>query len=117
MPSMREGGEGDEQVAGVGDAGVGEHALDVALEERAEVADGHGERGEDPDQDGPAVLHGREAGEGDAEQDGEGGGFGGGGHEADDRGGCALVDVGGPDVERSGGDLEAEADEHHGEGE
>ena len=53
----REGGEGDEQVAGVGDAGVGEHALDVALEQRAEVADGHRERGEDPHEDGPAVLH------------------------------------------------------------
>ena len=101
----------------MGDAGVGEHALDVALEERAEVADGHGERGEDPDQHGPAVLHGREAGEGDAQQDGEGGGLGGGRHEADDGGGRALVDVGGPDVEGGGGDLEAEADEDHGEGE
>ena len=54
-----EGGEGDEQVAGVGDGGVGEHALDVALEQGAEVADGHGEGGEDPEEDGPAVLHAR----------------------------------------------------------
>ncbi len=54
---------------------------------------------------------GGEAGEGDAEQDGEGGGLGRGGHEADDGSGCALVDVGGPDVEGRCGDLEAEADD------
>ncbi len=64
----------------MGDGGVGQQALDVALQERAEVADGHRQHGEDPDEDGPAVLHGGEAGEGDAEQDGEGGGLGGGGH-------------------------------------
>ena len=37
-----QGGEGGEEVAGVGDGGVSEHALDVFLQERAEVADGHG---------------------------------------------------------------------------
>ena len=62
------------------------------------------------------MLHEGKAGEGDAEQDGEGGGLGCGGHHPDDGGGCALVDVGGPDVKGGGGDLEAEADENHGEG-
>jgi hypothetical protein len=32
----------------VGDAGVGEHALDVALEQGAEVADGHRQGRENP---------------------------------------------------------------------
>ncbi len=100
----------------MGDAGVGEQALNVALEQGTEVADGHRQRCQNPHKDRPAVLHLREAGEGDAEQDGEGSGLGRGGHEADDRGGCTLIDVGRPDMERSGGDLEAQADKDEGEG-
>jgi len=112
----REGGEGDEEVTGVGDAGVGKHALDVALEQGTEITDGHREGGQAPHEDRPAVLVGGEGGEGDAEQDGEGGRLGRGGHESDD--GCrgSLVDVGRPDVEGSGGNLEAEAYDDEGEG-
>ena len=62
------------------------------------------------------AIHGRGVEE-EAEQDGEGGGFGRGGHQADDRGGSALVDVGCPDVEGGGGDLEAETDEDHADSE
>src|SRR5216683_2125030 len=113
---LGEGGEGHEEVAGVGDAGVGQHALDVALEKSSEVADGHRQGGEDPHEDGPAVLHRGEGGEGDAEQDGEGGRLGGGRHEADYGGGGSLVDIGCPYVEGGGGDLEAEADDDEGEG-
>ena len=97
---LREGSESHQQIACVGDAGVGKHALDVALHERAEVADGHGERGEHPQEDSPAMLHEREAGEGDAKQDGEGCGLGCGGHEADNGSGRALVDVRRPHMER-----------------
>ena len=100
----------------MGDGGVGEQALDVGLEEGAEVADGHREDGEDGDHQDPVVaVHGRGVEE-EAEEDGEGGGLGGGRHEADDGGGGALVDVGGPDMEGGGGDFEAEADEDHGYG-
>ena len=65
----------------------------------------------------PAVLHAGEAAEEDAKQDGEGGGLGRGRHHADDGRGCSLVDVGGPHVEGSGRDLEAETDDDHGDGE
>src|SRR6202044_34437 len=45
----------------------------------------------------------------------EGGGFGCGRHESDNRGWCALVDVGGPDMEGGSGDFEAEADDDEGQ--
>ncbi len=51
----------------------------------------------------------------DAEEHSEGSGFGAGGHERDDGRGRAFVDVGGPDMEGRGGDLEAEANDDHGE--
>src|SRR5260370_40937731 len=86
------------------------------MEEGGEVADGDRQRGQNAHEDRPAVLHLREAGEGNAEQDGEGCGFRRGGHEADNGGGGALIDVGRPDVERGGGDREAEADEGEGGG-
>ena len=57
MPARRKRGEGGQQVARVRDAGVGQHALHVGLLQRAEVADGHGKRGEPPHQHGPALLH------------------------------------------------------------
>ena len=47
-----------------------------------------------------------------AQEDGEGRGFRAGGEKRRDRRGRALVDVRRPDLERRGGDLEAEADEH-----
>ena len=48
----------------------------------------------------------------DAEEQGEGGGLGRGGEQRDDGRGRAFVDVGRPDVEGRGGDLEENADEH-----
>ena len=44
-----------------------------------------------------------------AQEHGEGGGFGTGGHERGDRGGRALIDVRRPDLERRGRDLERQA--------
>jgi hypothetical protein len=49
--------------------------------------------------------------------DGEACGFGADGEERGDGGGSALVDVGDPEVERDGGDLEGEGDEDESEGE
>ena len=83
------------------------------LQQRAEVADAHDGDGEQLDEDDPVVLQRGHAVEEEAQQHGEGGGLGRGGHHADDGRGRALVDIRRPDVEGSGGDLEAEADEHH----
>ena len=111
-----EAGEGCEQVAGVGNGGIGQHALDVVLAQSGEVADGHGEDGDDPHQGLPhAVEHG-EAREEQADEDGEGGNLGRSRQEGYDGGWCAFIDVRGPDVEGSGGDFEEDADHEKGEG-
>ncbi len=51
-----------------------------------------------------------------AQQQREGRGFGRGGEQRDDGRGRAFVDVGRPDVEGRGGDLEENADEHERQG-
>ena len=48
-----EDAQGHQQVAGVGDGGVGQQALDVALQDGREVAQGHGGRGDDTQQHHP----------------------------------------------------------------
>ncbi len=107
-------GHGHQNVAGVGDGAVGQHALDVRLLERGEVADDHGGERADPDDGLPAGGDGAEGGHEDAQQNREGGGFGAYGEECGNGGGRALIDVGSPDLEGGGGNLEAESDEHEG---
>ena len=109
-------GEGDQDVAGVSDGAVGQHALDVGLDERAEVADEHREDGENPECPEPEMSGGGNGGE-DAQQQREGGRFGAGGEQRGDRSGSAFVDVGRPELEGGGGDFEAEADQDQGEAE
>ena len=53
---VREDGEAEEHVAGVGDARVGEHALHVGLLQRAQVADGHRRHRQDAADDRPGRL-------------------------------------------------------------
>ena len=99
-----------EDEAGVGDRGVGQQALDVALGDGQRGTDEHRQHGDDPQHrlPRPAVRA-----EGDVEQAhdrAEGGDLGAGRHERGDRGRGALVDVGGPRLERHGADLEEQAD-------
>src|SRR6185437_2594483 len=108
-----EGGEGNAQVSGVRDGRIGQQALDVALAQCTEVAEGHGDDRQPPQDRYPVAAQEREGSEGDAQQNGEGSGFGAGGHERDDGGGRAFVDIGRPDVERRSGNLEGEADDDH----
>ena len=60
-PCFAAGDHADQQVAGVGDARVGEHALDVALHQCGEVADGHAQHREHPDDPGPVDRQARRA--------------------------------------------------------
>ncbi len=109
-------GECGKQIAGVGDGRVGQHALDVLLAERGKIADRHGEDGDDPEQWRP---DGAEMGEhlvDHAEEQSKGGSFGRGREQGDDGRGRAFVDVGRPDVERRGGNLEENADQHERQG-
>src|ERR1019366_6503459 len=109
-------GEGHQDVAGVRDGTVGQHALDVGLQEPGEIADAHGRQRAGPHQRLPAIADGFEGGGKDAQEDGEGGGFRPGGEERGNGGRRALVDIGRPDLEGRGGDLEGEPDEHQGGG-
>ena len=103
------------KISGVRDGGVGQHALDVPLGQRAEVADRHRQDGHDPDQDDPDVRLAAKARVGDAQQHGKGCGLGRGRHKANDRCGRAFVDIGRPDMKGRSGDFESEADQHHAE--
>ena len=97
--------DADQDVAGLGDAGVGEHPLQVLLGDGREIPDGHGQdrkRHEDVGEVGAALL----ACGGQADQHGHRADFRGGGDEGRRLMGGALVDVGGPDVEREDGELE-----------
>ena len=99
----------------MGDGAVGEHALDVALRDGDEVADGHGGGREAGEEQPPIDVERAEGGVEDAEDDGEPGRLAGDGEERGDGRGRAFVDVGDPHLEGDGGDLEAEArhHEHH----
>ena len=124
------GGEADEEVSGVGDRGIGEEAFEVVLSEGDGVAQGHGEDGEDGgEQDGLVGDEGEvgdlggdgfpgEDGGEDAEHGDEADGLGKPGEHGGEQVGRALVNVGGVEVERDGGDAEGEAghDEDEGDG-
>ncbi len=116
MPSLGERGEGDQGVAGVGDRRIGEHALDAVLAQSTQVADGHRERGHDPNQQQPMGVQLRIGAVGQAQEHGEGSDLGPGGHQGDHRGRRALIHVGSPDLEGRGRNLEAKADQNHGHG-
>ncbi len=100
-----------QQEAGVRDARVGEQALDVALDERAEVAPGERHRGDDAERDRPELRLAREGDRQEAKREHERRHLRRRGHEARHGRGGALVDVGRPLVERCGGDLERQSDE------
>src|ERR1035437_2744441 len=108
--------ERHQDVAGVRDGTVGQHAFDVGLQQRGEIADTHGRQRAGPHQRLPAVADGVESGDENAQEDGEGSGLRSGGEERGDGGRRALVDVGRPYLEGRGGDFEGQSDEHQGGG-
>ena len=102
----------DQDVAGLGDARVGEHPLDAVLRQGGEVADDHGEDGDRDHHRAPAAVVGGEGVVEEADDDDERRHLGGDAHEGGHRGRRSLVDVGRPGVEGRRADLEGEADEH-----
>ena len=103
-------GETDENIAGVGDARIGQHALEARLAERRKVADGHRQHGEHREADEPGLVMSDQRGH-HADEGGEGRGLGRHRHERGDRRRRALVDIRRPLVERDERHLEAVADE------
>ena len=92
----------------MGDGGVGQHALKIFLDDGHQVAQGHGDHGEDDQGDGE-VIAGAVAQDRQAQQQGDRRGLGGGGDEGDDLVGASLVDVRGPEVEGEHGQFKEKA--------
>ena len=105
----RAGHKGDEHIAGVGDARIGEHALEARLAQRGQVAERHGDDGDDRQGPSPCRLLGGKGDEQQADQGGEPCGLGAGAHESGDRRRRALIDIRRPHMEGDKADLEAEA--------
>ncbi|MPM60525.1 hypothetical protein SDC9_107376 [bioreactor metagenome] len=106
-------GDGDEDVAGVGDRGVRQQPLDVGLHETDERADQHGEDRCDGQHRLPVPPLRSEGHVQHPQQPTDGGDLGADRHEGGDRGRGAGVDVRHPAVERHDADLEQQADQHH----
>ena len=112
-----DGNNAEEQVAGVADTRISEEAFEVGLREGGKVAEDHGRAGDDGEEREDFFLQGGDDEEGlhHAEKDDKSGGLRRNREEGGDRGGCALVDVGDPELERGGGDFETEGDEDESE--
>src|SRR5215470_19588940 len=105
-----DGGEGYQNVAGVGDRAIGQQTLNVGLNESSEISREHGESRENPESPEPVLSGGRNRGK-NPQQQRKGSGLRSCGEQCRDRGGSAFIDIGCPDLERRNGDLEAESDE------
>ena len=101
----------DQQVAGVRDARVGEHPLQVRLRDADDGPEDHRRGRERPEHRRPVAAQRLERRQEHADERRERGGLDAGRHEAGHDGRRALVGVGRPHVERHGRHLEGEADE------
>ena len=94
----------------MGDRAVRQQALDVGLQQRTEISREHREHRKNPEGPEPKLRGGVNIGK-DAQEQREGRGFRARGKERRDGRGRAFVHVRRPNLERRGGDFEAEADE------
>lgn len=102
--------DADEQVAGMGDAGIGQHPFEVVLRKGQDVAANDGENRDSPDDRSPIGLGIEEDDIKDAGEGDEGGGLRADRHKGGDWSGCAIVDIGRPCLEGNGGHLEGKTD-------
>ena len=103
--------DGNQQIAGMRDARIREHALDARLRDRQQVTQCHRADGDQPKRENPVGIQRRKLVQQDARPGGKRGGFHGYGHETADRCGRAFVDVRHPEVKGHGADFKREADE------
>src|ERR1051326_4800902 len=85
--------KGYQDISGVRDGAVGQHALDVGLHQRAEISNKHSEYGEDPESPEPEMGCGRNGGK-DAQEQSEGCRFGSGGERGSYGGGGTFLEIG-----------------------
>ena len=107
----RAGSESDQNVSGMGDRGIRQHAFYVGLHQRGEIADAHGEDSGNPYGPEPQVVCRAEGDAENSQHQREGGGFGRGSEQRGDGRGRAFVNVRAVNLEGRGDDFEAEADE------
>ncbi|EEF93407.1 hypothetical protein CATMIT_01964, partial [Catenibacterium mitsuokai DSM 15897] len=105
-------GHADEQEADVRDGRIREQALEVGLQQRAEVADRQRQHRQAGQQQAPVVVQAVGADFQQAVGHAERGQLGRGADEQRDRGRRALVDVRQPHMERRGAELEGDAGDH-----
>ena len=106
----------DQRVAGMRDAGVGQHPFDVGLHDGDDIAEHQGNNGDEQKQERPICLEPAEPFDEDTHECGKAGSFCGDRHEGRDGGRGALIDVGRPHMERHRRELKAEADCHQNRG-
>ena len=111
-PSGAQGGDAEQQIAGVRDAGIAEQALHVALRDGAEIAVENGDARDDDQQVGPLRGDVRHRDEEHAQQQHEARSFGADRQKRRGRRGRALVNVRRPDLEGKGGDFESQPGHH-----
>ncbi len=105
------GQEAEKDEADVGDGGVGQHALDIALGDGDQIAQAHGQEGEDDEHALPVRVQPVQPVHQQPNREGKGGDLGGAAQEEGHGGGGALIDVRHPHVEGYGAELEPDADD------
>ena len=109
---IHDGDQPQEDVAGLGDRAVGQHALDVGLAQGHQVAGEHGKDGQAAQQRNPDLVGRCEGQDQDSSDDGETHRLGGRGQVCGDRGGRALVGIRRPLEEGRQAGLEAQPSQH-----
>src|SRR5690606_152026 len=111
----RTGNQGNDQITEVGDGGIAQQALEVALHQRQEVAEQDGGNGDTCQQVvQPAATGGRRYLI-QTHQHGKYGDLGSGGQKGRDRRRSTLIHVGRPQVEGHQREFECQPDQHHAE--
>ena len=112
LPARAQRRHAQQQIAGVGDAGITEQTFQIALRQRAEIAVKNRDAGNDDEQVRPMRGHARHGGEQHAQQQHKSGGLGTDGEKRGRRRRRALINVRRPNLKRKRGDLETESNQN-----
>ena len=101
-----------QNIPGVGDAGIGQHPLQVGLAQRCQVAHGHRQCRQNGQHPNPLPVQFTQRVEHHPAQGSKAGSLGSNAHKGRHRRGRPLVGVGGPHLKGDQRDFEAKADDH-----
>ena len=109
------GSHGNHDITGVGNARIGQHSLDVVLDDGHHVADDHCQGGQGSHGRHPNIAHIGQGHDEDTQHGGKSGHLSSHRHKRSNDGGRTLVNVGRPHVEGGGGYFEAKSDQQEGD--